>query len=301
MANELTPLTAGGEKIRITYNIEKLRGFGLLAGMVMLIVGRQTSLWFNQFPVLPEGEEPNSAFDIIFRGAESNFHPDKTYIVYLFHFIHTCVWIDNNPSKTMAAIFLMMAMVPLSMFVVLHHFRLKLQPGPEYDFLKKFSRPLTIFQVLSYMYFFLCLVNSPIQEEELYTDWRGTRQFILHYFPYMMFQLALLVMSIEQIAFLLQREGRMPFGLENHKGLIRFYLYFCWVLYIIYCLFIWSHIIGGPEGGIWNAGTPSGYKATAFIMLAFDICAAIIPAICAFAEVHTTRPIVIEFSLGALP
>jgi hypothetical protein len=295
-ASELTPLTAGGEKIRITFNIEKLRAFGLLAGMVMLIVGRQVSLWFNQFPV---SDEPmRSAWDIIFHGAESNFHKKETYIFYLFNFIHTCVWIDNNPSKTMAALFLMIAMVPLSLFVFLHHIRLKLQPGPEYDFLKTVSKPLTIFQILAYMYFFLCLVNSPIQDPDLFGDWRGKRAFILHYVPYMIFQLALLLMSLEQIAFLLKREGRLPFGLDGKKGLIRFYLYFNWALYIVYCMFIWSFIFFGPDGGLWDTKTDLGQSATKFIMLAFDFCSAIVPAICAIGELKTTRSMVIEFSMG---
>lgn len=296
-ADELTPLTAGGggEKIKISFNLEWLRVIGLSAGMVMLAVGRFVTYKFNEFPVI-EGEELNSAWDIMFNGAESNFDDKQTYIYYLFGFIHTCVYIDNNPSKTIASIMIMIAVVPLALFSLLGHFRLQLQSGSTFDAMKARSIPTSTFQILCFMYFFLCLVNSPIQDQTLYDDWRGTRAFMLHYIPYQLFQAACLLMSLNQILFLTKKD-KVPFGIT--KGMLEAYIVVSWVMYIIYCLFLWTHILRGPDGGLWNARTPIGHAATNFIMLGFDTIICIIPIFCALAETKTTKPIVIEFSLGA--
>jgi len=295
-ADELTPLTAGGgEKIRLSFNIEWLRFIGLSGLTLMLFVGNFVTYHFNEFPVI-DGEETNSAWDILFNGADSNFQEKDTYIYYLFGFIHTCVYIDNNPAKTCAAIMIMIAVVPLSLFSLLGHFRLQLQSGSKFDAMKARSIPISTFQILCFMYFFLCLVNSPIQDQTLYDDWRGKRAFILHYFPYMLFQFACLLMSVNQILFLTKKD-KVPFGIT--KGMLWAYLVVCWVMFIIYSLFIWSHIVSGADHGLWNARTPIGKAATNFIMRGFRILLIIIPSFCALAETKTTVPLVIEFSLGA--
>lgn len=286
----------GGEKIRFSINPEWLRIIGLSAYIIMLFVGKFVTYKFNQFPVTDGPNTKNSAWDIMFHGADSNFHEKDTYIYYLFHFIHACVYIDNNPAKTCAAIIIVISVVPLALFSLLAYFRINLQSGSEFDSMKARSKPVAIFQILCFMYFFLSLVNSPIQDQALYGEWRATRAFILHYIPYQLFQAALCVMSLNQILFLTKKD-KVPFGISC--GILNVYICVCWVMYIIYCVFIWSHILRGPGRGLWNSDTAIGHAATTFVMLGFDALVVIIPIICAYAETKTTKPIIIEFSLGA--
>lgn len=292
--SESLPLTGSAKKRTLSIQIEYLRGFGLIAGFVMLAAGMTASKLFNEFPVT---DQPlNSWWDILTGKAESNFHPEETYIVYLFHFIHTCVWIDNNPAKTIAAIFIQVAMMPLILFCILNYQRIQLQEGPQWDSLKKHSFKVMVFEVLCCSYFFLCLVNSPMQDPELFDSYRAQRQFSLHYFPYMMFQLFEIVMSIEQVLFL-SKKDKMPFSFMT-KDVLNIYFYFSIILYVIYCLFLWTHIFFGPGNGLWDASTPMGHTATNFVMWAFNVVGAIIPAICAFVDAKNVSPVVIDFSMG---
>lgn len=295
MSNELTSLTGNAKKVKLVIQIEYLRAFGLLAGFVMLFAGKTASTYFNEFPVT---DEPlNSAWDILTGNAESNFHKEETYIYYLFHFIHTCVYIDNNPAKTCAALLIQVAMLPLILFAILNYQRIQLQEGPQWDGLKSWSWGIMIFEVICCSYFFLCLVNSPIQDPDLFDSYRAKRQFALHYFPYMMFQLFEIVMSLEQIVFL-QKKDKMPFSFMS-KGLLQVYFYFSFILYSIYCVFLWTHIIFGPGNGLWDAATPAGQTLTNLVMWGFNIVGALIPAICAIRDAKNVKPITLEFSMGA--
>jgi hypothetical protein len=295
--SESLPLTGSAKKRTLSIKIDHIRCFGLLAGFLMLFFGHMVSKLFNQFPVTDEPR--HSWWDILTGKKESNFHQNETYIHYLFHFIHTCVWIDNNPAKTVAAIFIQVAMMPLILFCILNYQRIQLQEGPQWESLKKRSFKVMVFEVMCLSYFFLCLVNSPIQDPELFDTYRAQRQFTLHYIPYMLFQAFLIVLSLEQVSFL-SAQDKMPFPFMTKK-VLHIYFYFMVALYIVYVLFLWTHIFFGPGHGLWDAGTPLGSFATNFIMYAFDVVGVGIPAICAFVDGNNLSPLVIEFSMGARP
>jgi hypothetical protein len=295
--SETDPLTGSAKKRPLEIQIEYYRCFGLAAGMVMLLVGKTVSDWFNEYPVT---DEPlNSWWDIATGKADSNFHPKETYIQHLFSFIHTCVYIDNNPAKTCAALLIQIAMFPLILFCILNYQRIQLQEGPEFDTLKKHSFKVVVFEVFCCSYFFLCLVNSPIQDPKLFDTWRAKRQFILHYVPYMLFQVFEIVLSLEQILFL-RAKDKLLFSWMT-KGVLKAYFYFSICLYIVYCTFIWSHIIGGAGNGLWDSSTPMGNIATNTIMWSFNAVGAIIPAIFAYFDAGNVAPVIIEFSMGATP
>jgi len=291
-----TSLTGNGNKFTFVFNIEYFRMFGLLAKFVMLFAGHWTTILFNQYPIT---DQPlNSPWDILFNGAESNFKIKETYIWHTFHFIHTCVYIDNNPAKTVAAFFIQVSVIPLVIFVFLSYQRINLQTDSKFDNLKACSFPLHVFLFCTFSYFFLCLVNSPMQDQELYDTYRAQRKFALHYIPFMIYQFAEMLMSLEQIKFL-EAKDQMPFDFIT-KPRIRVYFYFMIALYLVYSAFIWSHILFGYGHGIWDSDPddhPMGHMATNFIMFAYLMVADIIPAIFAYKDAQNTDNITIEFSM----
>ena len=336
ITNETTSLTGINGKMPnnvYKFNIEYLRMFGLLAGsklrycmqcdtpiffinnlrihtflnhsvcfvpsiVVMLFAGKATTILFNQYPVT---DEPlNSAWKILFKGAESNFNEKKTYIWYTFHYIHTCVFIDNNPAKTVAAFFIQFAMIPLSIFSFLSYKRINLEMAPEFDKLKACSLPIFVFLFSTFSYFFLCLVNSPTQEEKLFHTPRARTEFELHYIPYMLFQLAEMLMSLQQVKYLEAKGGKMPFDFIT-QPMITVYFWFMLTLYLVYCAFLWSHILFGYGHGLWNSDpdeSPIGHVATSFIMYGYIVVADIMPAIFAYKDAQNTPDMKIEFSMA---
>lgn len=260
----------------------------------MLEAGKYTTTLFNEYPVTDDPN--NSAWDILFNGAPSNFDGNKTYIYHLFHFIHTCVYIDNNPAKTVAAILIQLSTIPLLIFAFLSYKRINLQTGPDYDGLKDRSKLVWAYLTIASGYFFLVLVNSPIQDPELFDSPRAQLEFIGHYIPYAMFQFATIVMAMEQVNFLCAR-NTMPFEWIT-IGMVIVYFRITVALYIVYCAYIFSHIAGYP---IWDSDivtNPIGFWATQLIMIAFDSATMFIPAICAFTDAkRSTATVRIEFSM----
>jgi len=290
---ETTSLDGGAGDVKknvMNVNIEYLRMFGLIMTFVMIITGWIVTGLFNIYPVTDD--PTNSAWDILFHGAPSNFRSDETYIYYLFNFVHTCVYVDNNPAKTVAALLINFAVIPLVLFAFLSYKRINLQTGPDYDGLKAWSPFTLAYLTIAFAYLFLYLVNSPMQDQELFDSPRATLLFIAHYIPFALYQLATIVMSLQQIKFLYKRKA-MPFEWMT-LGMVRAYFYVTVVTYIVYCVFIISHIFGN---GIWSAATPMGQMATHFMMYGFIVISVVIPIICSFQDskrsIATMR---IEFS-----
>jgi len=291
--NEVTSLDGGTGDVKknvMNVNIEYLRMFGLSMTIVLSISGWIVSVLFDIYPVTDD--PTNSAWDILANGAPSNFHADETYISYLFNFVHTCVYVDNNPAKTVTALLLQFAVIPLLLFAFLSYKRINLQTGPDYDGLKAWSPFTLAYLYIAFAYLFLYLVNTPMQDQELFDSPRATLLFTAHYIPFALYQLATIVMSLQQISFLYARKA-MPFEWMT-LGMVRAYFYVTVVMYIVYCVWIISHIF---RNGIWSTTTPMGQMATHFMMYGFIVMSVIIPIICSFQDskrsIATMR---IEFS-----
>lgn len=272
----------GGDRKELSsraFNMEHLRAFGLLFGMVMLAVGKVLTESF----VWKREDTPNKV--------------EETYIDQLFHFPHTCVFIDFNPSKTVAAILVVAVVVPLIAFTVLNRYRLKLAAEKgEIDangFLIKFSEATWLLRALSFTYFFLVFVNSPDGKyEEGQEDWTvaqrfgnlAWRKYLVHYLPFMFWQLALALMAIEQTWYK-SVTGDIPFGISCPT--LKVYTITVAVVFIYYTTYIWAHMFG-----FWVPLKASTAFAQ-FIMWFYIILTAIIPAV--FALKETPRYHKIEF------
>jgi len=278
---EVGLLTGSVKKSQIRFDIEHIRFFGLLGISISVWIGNFVTRFLEQFFVTDEPK--NSPWEILMGKAESNFHEEEPYIYYLFH--------THNPAKTQVAT------VPLAIFAFLHYRRVNLQEGPEWEYLKSWSKTLLVWEVICFAQYFVCLVNFPMLEIELFCSDRALRDFPLYYFKfsYIFFQSALIVMALEQVIFLTITDKK-PFRFMTN-GFLRAYFCIMICLFIVYVLFLWTHIIFGPGKGLWDAKTPLGQMCAYVVLYGFDMVAMIIPAICAFTNVENVKPMTIEFSM----
>ncbi len=276
MVDEETPLTGtSSARAKIVYelNIEKLRVFGLSAVILLLITGKIVTENFNNWPVK---ENPSSPFDKLFRGAESDFEFDKTFISQLFGFNHTCSLLDFNPSKTVAALVIMIHEVPTCLFIMLQFWRITSQTSAKYNKLKIFTYFASPIQFIAVLYFYMVFVNSPDGE---YGTEEGMTKFTLHYLPYMFWQTGMLLMALQQSWYIVLNDS-IPVSWVS-KGWIWVYTQSMVVVFIVYTWFIWSFINGDP---LWNTFTDTGRIAAQTVMWIWNVYALFIPIYFAYEE-----------------
>jgi len=171
--------------------IEKWRAFGLTMGLVMTFVGYTLTHAY----VFPITDGPQTI--------------DDTYINKVFGFSHTCVYIDFNPSKSVAAILLNFVTIPLMMFTYLNQARIKnMYCSGDHclAWVNTFSQVTWRFRVVCFALFSLVFVNSPDGEyiNSFDSTWAelfksvGWRKYLVHYIPYFLWQFSLALMSVEQ-------------------------------------------------------------------------------------------------------
>ena len=93
----------------------------------------------------------------------------------------------------------MLHIIPVNVFVICHYLRVTSQSDPKYDNLKKVTKIFTPLQFVFISYFYMVFVNSP--DKEFGTP-EGTLAFTLHYIPYCLWQLGMLLMAIQQCWYL---------------------------------------------------------------------------------------------------
>lgn len=271
MPNENTPLRGDVERakpatrLRAEFHLETLRVIGLAAGIVLLFVGKTVTETFVDFP---EGS--------------GGWHPEETFIYKMFHFNHTCTYLDFNPSKTVAALVLQLHSVPMCLYIFLAHFRIK------YDWtqnqipkaLYMYSKITTPIIFVVFLYFYMVFVNSPYGKMS---------QFILHYIPYMLWQTGMVLMAIEQCWYI-SYKSIIPWNVD--KQLLRYYCVFLVLMEIYYTWFVWSFIAGHPI-----LDTTVHYKNILgqCIMYGFDFFAVVVPLVFALKERTDGNVNVIEF------
>lgn len=277
--------TQDGVTMKLSLHIEMLRFWGLAAGGVLLATG-----WFitTFMVVFPEKENPSSFIAKLF-GAPSDFDETQTFIYEMFHFSHTCTYLDFNPSKTVAALVIMIHTLPCNAFVVLHYYRVMAQVGSKWDNLKSVCPAFTIIQFITFMYFYMVFVNSPYGH---YGDPKATVDFTLHYIPYMLWQMGILLMGIQQCWFVALKDV-IPFGWISRMMIWR-YVQLLMVFFCVYSLFVWSFIFDMP---LWptDDAHPLGKKAAKFIMYGWDFAAVLVPMVMAWEEAKDGNVSIITF------
>lgn len=237
------PLTA-------TFSIEKLRFFGFVALIVMLLVGQILTM---KYVFIPDAQ-----FDErMLRGGsaeESNYptynffgmdHPylDRTSvrIFEIFGFLHSCSYVDHNPAKVVASMMLPLFSFPMSLYLIIAHYRIKCSVKNEESpvWLYYYSMFATAFGVFAMQQTHLWFVNSPDMK---YPDGVG---FVGHYLPYALFQLSLVLTAYVQVNYIIALDekygNRIPFGLP--RWIARWYARFSLIITLICQLCVWTMVL----------------------------------------------------------
>jgi len=256
--------TPAGVMLTTTFNIEWLRFWGLIAGSVLLITG---TIVTNHFVEYPEGS--------------GGFDYKATFIYEIFHFNHTCTVLDFNPSRTVSGLVMMLHTIPMDLFIVLSYYRAKHDYASEeiHKWLWYYYKITTPFNFIAMTYFYMVFVNPPMDMDS----------FILHYIPYMLWQIAMVLMAIGQCAYISQMDVT-PFNIP--KLALRIYLFIVVLTGIYYTIFVWSFIGRSP---ILNTEITSSRNFAVCLMYFFDFQVAIIPTIFAFNEAKNGNTQTIQF------
>lgn len=183
----------------------------------------------------------------------------ETAIFKTFGLPHTCSFIDYNPAKEVGAILLPFFSFPMTLFLILAHYRNQLvyvnnPESKEAKDLYWFSRISTYFSVAVIQVTHLWFVNDP---EESYPKAFG---FTGHYIPYALFQTALSVIAIMQTKYDICG-GKIPFGVSV-KG-ARLYVVFQILLTVVYQVVVIAILADKPIIDARNGG----WEMTAFKIL----------------------------------
>lgn len=278
MVDEETALVGGERKLgqkTLTLNIERIRFWGLIAGAVLLIVGRFVTM---KFVVLQADDQTDvsSPYDKIFNGAPSDFDNKETFIYQLFLADHSCTFLDFNPAKTVAALLVMFHTIPFNIFVVCHYLRITGQSDPKFDLLKKFTMIASPIQFIFNAYFYMVFVNSP---DGVYGTQEGMNSFIKHYVPYQTWQISMVLMACQQSWYIALKD-QIPFSFVT-PSMMMMYLKFLALILITYFAFVWSYILDMP---LWDTKTPVGLLALKAMMHTWTVCALVVPLIFSWFE-----------------
>jgi len=235
---------------------------------------------------------------------------DKTFIVQLFGFPHTCVFIDENPGKSPVAVLFIIGMFLLTIWTFLDHVRIKRDYAAGKTCLKgvvTFSKYTWGFRVCCFLLFPLCFVNSPTYDpdpylnpadptvtyKQLFDEGQGAWfKFILHYIPYLLWQLAVALQAIEQAYYHYVME---TFPFIPSKKVIAIYLWTTIILYVYYCAWIITFLVGVPFPGH-TSGQDSGvehhwtenklWKWGFFVMMLYDTLTVFVPIFLCFCRAY---------------
>lgn len=274
--DERASLVPSKKIVHRSINIEMIRFFGHFFYFVLLMVGKVMTDHFVEWPV--KGEP---------------FDPTKTIIYEIFGFNHACNVLDFNPSKTVSAIVVVFCTIPLCLFVALNHYRMEHEfingnIGPK---LFKFNQIITPYQLIAFVYFYLVFVNSP----------HDRQSFVLHYIPYLMFQIGLVLNEIHQIEYLIARKDReLPTPkliAKCPRILLRVFSVTLSVTLILSVAFVVSFVIGKP---MVDTSTTSGLLFSQLLMLWFVVITLAVPLISSFFLINEKYGSSVEIELATV-
>jgi len=219
-------------------DLELMKAFGLFMSLLMFVGGRFLSAKFTFCDAC-------------------KFDMDKTYIVQLFGFTHNCTYIDENPTKSIAAIMCLGATTPLMIYTYLDKVRVELDYLAGKRRLKNayiLAKYTWHLRFCSFLLFFLVFVNTPVYDPQPFIDPSDPDitlkelfaneawvQFLLHYTPFFFWQLALALMAIEQTLYH-HDMNTMPFN--PPKTVLKIYCCLTFLVFIYYTVWIVGFLFG---------------------------------------------------------
>jgi len=208
-----------------------------------------------------EADVPNVARKLFF-GIElvPYINPKEKKIYEIFGWLHMCTYVDFNPAKEIAAILLPLFSFPMSVFVILNHFRIKLSVmnGECPPWFYKWSLITSPLNLFVFQMVHLWFVNSPDME---YPDGVG---FLGHYLPFCGFQTALAITSFTQVQYNIFLK-KIPFGLPEWSA--KFYVQFFCLLTLAYQIIVVSILCGTPILDSKKGGDEGTWERVVFIAL----------------------------------
>jgi len=205
MTSETTTLVPSGNSPRetkpkpvtISFNLDLLKAFGMFFGVVMVVAG----MIITNSKVFPVD------------GSHGNRHEfpeviEDTYIRQMFHMTHTCLYIDFQPAKDVAAILISFLTLPLMIYTYVNHKRIEIDMNKDpvkWKTIYLFSKYTWMFRLVCLGLFFMVFVNSPdgkyedpkdMSWGELFTN-EAWVKFEKHYFFYFFYQLSMALLAIE--------------------------------------------------------------------------------------------------------
>jgi hypothetical protein len=205
----------------------------------------------------------------------------KTFIWTKFGFPHTCSFIDHNPFKEIMAVMLPLFTLPMTAFLLLAHYRIKVisMNNVNCTWVYTYSKIVTPFNIFVMAVCHLWFVNDP---EKNYPDGYG---FVGHYVPYALFQTSLSLVAIQQLWYYIG-VNKIPFGVPVRvaQAYVRLFL-FLTICYqaIVITILMDKPILDSAAGGL--EGT---WQRTIFVILTkvYTFMALVIPIILSARESH---------------
>jgi len=223
----------------ITFNIETLRLISYCTLIFMVLMGIIITEAFVKVPL------------------------ESTVIFEIFGFNHICNVFDHQPSRTVSALLVLFYIVPMSTFVNLSLFRARtaFKNGQIKLWVLNLHRVFFPFIFGSVCYVYMWFVESP--------DEAG---FVPHYLPYVMLQLSMGLLSIQEVAFLAET-GALPFN--NSRLIARAYLVFLITTTVACQLCVFSVLFGRPI--LDSKNNESQRKGFQFLMYFYSFLAILMP------------------------
>jgi len=266
----------------ISFNLDLLKAFAMSVGLIMLVAG----MIITNKKVFP-GD-----------GSHGNRHEfpeviEDTYIRQMFHMSHTCLFIDFQPAKDVAALLISFFTLPLMIFTYVNHKRIEEDMNKDpvnWESIYLFSKYTWKFRVLCLGLFFMVFVNSPdgkykdptdMSVSELFADDAWVK-FEKHYFFYFFYQLSMALLAIES--------GWQHYKKNDHPFISCNALWYynlvtiVWLAY--YTLWIVTFQFGLPFPGHTKEGEPPNSSSPLWlwaniVMYGYDILTVVLPGIVA--------------------
>jgi len=285
----------------IRFSIEILRFVSLCSLIMILVVGRLISNTYIFFPdedtasrtleqdtaaglrgaeqdLIIDGVEEERKLLSLFGQPLTPYRDFKDSIIYeTFGFLHVCSFIDYNPAKEVASILLPLVFVPMILFIILDHFRIRVSYGNKLisNGLYTYSKWTSPIAVLCTSMIHLWFVNDP---DKTFPDGYG---FNAHYYPYVAFQAALVMIAIQQVWYHTETNN-IPFNVSPRVAML--YLKGVIFITVLSQVSVFSILNGTPLFDSAKGGEEGTWERVAFKTLShiYLVVALVVPIFCSF-------------------
>jgi len=269
-SSPMLPKSKGDDYVMTkTFNIETLRCTGYFFLLAMIMSGQIVTNYFPNWPDNPDGT-PGTI--------------ENAFIVKLFHFPHSCVYIDYHPAKMIAAIVCQGFFYPFVAYLILGYYRTihSHKLGEINDALLTYTKITTPINLAGTILFVLAFVNGPDDKNRwFFGASEEYAAFWWHYIPFSFYQLVLVLVSIEQVWYL-SLKNKMPFGISAKAGW--YYLICLCIVFVYYTVFVVSFLMNRPILDTTDKDGWQNFFAGTIVLWGFNVLAIIFPFICGLQE-----------------